>query len=206
MGIATYDDLVSFVSDHLQLDTDTIAQLPNLIRLGEVRLNRLLTTPEREKVSTQDTVAAQQTLTLPSDFRQLRSIWINDDYPLAQVTPNVLFGQFTKDSASGEPQVFTIMDGSFYFGPIPDAAYTISIAYVADIPALTSTATSNWLTDTNPDAYIYATMAEAEAYRGNLDAAQRWLGMLDSVIAEINVQGNRYRMTQPIRLRSQVVV
>lgn len=206
MALTTYSDIVSFVTNHLQLDADTVDALPDLIRLGEVRLNRLLTAPEREKVATQDTVAAQQTLTLPSDFRQLRSVWVADDYPLAAVTPNVMFGQFTVDSASGEPQVFSIIDGQLYFGPIPDAAYTITINYIADIPELTSAATSNWLTSTNPDAYIYATMAEAEAYRGNMEAAAQWLGLLDSVIAEINMQGNRYRMSSPIRLRSQVVV
>jgi len=205
-SIDTYTGLVAFVTDHLQLDTDTVGQIDNLLRMAELKLNRAILAPEREQVSTAYTVAGTQTVGLPSNFRQIRQVMVDSDYPLAQVSLNVLQGSFAGGGNSGKPQVYAISDSSLYFGPIPDSDYLLSMTYLADITPLTATNTTNWLTEVNPDAYVYALLAECEAFRGNLDAAGRWLAMLDAVIAEINRQGVKFRNSAPVRLRSPVVV
>jgi hypothetical protein len=200
--IDTYDGLVAFVTDHLQLDADTVAQLANLVRLAELKLNRMVLGPEREVVATSSTIAGQQALIVPPDFRQARSVVV-DDTPLTQVALNVLQSQF---SSEGQPQAYALVDSAIYFGPIPDNVYAVSLTYLADFVPLTSDNQTNWLTQSNPDAYVYALCAECEAFRGNTDGAGVWLGHLGGVIDEINKQGQRYRNSVPVRLRSPVVV
>lgn len=200
--IDTYAGLVAFVTDHLELDADTVAQLPNLIRLAELKLNRVLLPATREVSATASTTADVGTLALPSGFRQIRSISISGGNALAAANLN----EISRYQDNGEPQVFAVSGSSLHFGPVPDDAYTLSMIYLADIAPLTATNTTNWLIEENPDAYVYATLAEAEAFRANMDAAQMWNGQLAVVIDEINRQGLRYRNAAPIRLRSTVVV
>lgn len=204
--IDTYSGIVDFVTAHLQLDAETAAQLPNLIRMGELKLKRRILTPEREAVATTPTEAGDQTVRLPDDFRQARTVMLDDDYPLEQVTLNALQSQFAKDGLTGKPRAYAIANGALYFGPIPDAVYSVGLTYQAELTPLTEENFGNWLTNSNPDAYVYATLAEAEAFRGNLEAARAWLGQLEDVLSEINDEGNRYRNSAPVRLRSSVVV
>lgn len=204
--IGTYSGIVSFVTAHLQLDAETVAQLPNLIRMGELKLKRQILTPERETVATSPTEPGDQTVALPADFRQAISVSIDSEPPLEQVTLHVLQSQYWQQGTPGKPVAFSITNGALYFGPVPDAEYSVALTYQAELTPLTEDSVANWLTNTNPDAYVYATLAEAEAFRGNIEAASVWAGQLDVVITEVNDEGNRYRSSGPIRLRSSVVV
>lgn len=204
--IEDYDGLVAFVTDHLQMDAETVAQIPAFIRLAEYRIERLMTVPERETVATIVTVAGQDNVSLPSGFRQLRHARIvaSDGYPLAPATLNVIRSAFADQTA--KPQVYAIADASIYFGPTPDAVYSVELTYIENIPALTSTNPTNWLIERHADAYVYGVLSQAEAFLGNSDKAAFWNDALGSVIEEANRQGTRYRNAAPIRLRSPVIV
>ena len=205
MAITTYAELQAFVTAHLELDADTEAQLPNLIQLAECELGRMILDPRREVVATATTTAAVQTVALPEDFIQARSVLIDDDYTLSAVNLNVLQG-FCADSASGRPQVYAVTNQSLAFGPIPDAVYTLTLTYLASLTALSNSATSNWLLETSPDAYVFAVLLQTEAYLHNDERLPLLQSKLDAVISQINRQGNRYRNAGPARLRSPVVV
>ena len=204
--IETFDGLVAYITAHLELDSETAAQVPTFIRKAEYRLNRLVVAPQRETTVDVATVASTQTVSLPTGFRQLRTAHYVADagYPLAPVTLNVLHSQFT--DRSGAPQAYAIANQSIYFGPTPDAAYTVRLTYIEDIPPLSSTNQTNWLLASNADAYVYATLWQAAAWLEDLDAATAFRAELMTIIDELNLQGNRYRNSAPMRLRSPVVV
>lgn len=204
--IETYDGLIAYIIAHLQLDSETAAQVPTFIRAGEYRLNRLVTAPERETSATLNTVAGEQAVALPVDYRQLRTAqFIADDgYPLEPVTLNVLHSQYS--DSSGRPVAYAISEQSVQFGPIPDGAYAVNLTYMARIPALTLANQTNWLLATNADVYVYATLWQAAAWLEDINAAVSFRAEMMTIIEELNLSGNRYRNAAPIRLRSPGVI
>ena len=204
--IETYDGLVAYIVAHLELDGESEAQVPTFIRQAEYRLNRLCTAPERETSVTLTTVADVQYVALPVDYRQRRAARrLNDDGdPLAQVTLNTLHSDFA--GASGRPQAFCISEQAVHFGPMPDGSYGVTLTYLARIPPLSPTNQTNWLLSGNADAYVYAALMAANVWLDNLEAAGNYRTELMSIIEEVNLQGNRYRLSGPIRMRSPVVV
>ena len=203
--IETYDGLKAFLIAHLELDSETQTFLPSLIRMAEYRLNRLLTTPWRETSETLTTTAALQYVALPADFSQAVSVLLtgDDGYPLEAVTLNTLHSQYP---VSGQPCAYCISEQSMWFGPIPDAAYAIRLTYQARLAPLRTETQTNWLLSENADAYVYACLIQIESFLGNDERVPLYAAGLDQAIGEINAQGNRYRRSTPIRLRSPVVV
>jgi hypothetical protein len=203
--IETYDGLVAYIIAHLELDTESAAQVPTFIRKAEYRLNRLVIAPERETSATLTTTAGTQSVDLPVDYRQLKQARLLGDtgYPMAPVTLNVLNSSF--DSV-GKPVAYHISEQAVQFGPVPDAAYPVTLTYIARIPPLSSTNQTNWLLTGNADAYVYAALWQAAAWLEDFDAAVKFRDEMFAIIAEVNLQGNRYRNVSPMRLRSPVVV
>lgn len=201
--ITDYASLVDFVVNHLELDAETEAEVPTFIGLAEASLRRMLTVPEREAQITLTTVASQSYVSLPESVRQIRTAYFDNDYPLSPVPLNVLMAY---SANSGKPQVYCVANQSLFLSPMPDAAYDIVLTYMAAIPALTATNTTNWLLDNHPDAYLYAVLIQAEAFRSNDSRIPMLAAALDGVIDQINKEGNRYRNSAPMRLRSPVVV
>lgn len=204
--IENYTGLQDFLIVHLQLDSETVEQLPNLIRLAEYRLNRLVLAPERETTATLTTTAATQAVALPPACRQVKQLKLIGDqstgYPLEQVSQNVV----EQYDYAGKPLAFSIVGSNALLGPIPDAAYSLTLTYIAKLTPLTSNAQSNWLLSSNADAYIYMASSVISFHLGDESAASTYNSLAESVMAEINDQGNRKRVSAPMRLRSPVVV
>lgn len=204
IDIDSYGGLQAFLIRHLQLSDDTIERLPTLIRLGEVRLARLLATPAMETVATLATVANQQTVALPDDFEQARQLKVMTDPAYVADLSNADLVEVY--AYTGKPLVWAIHGANILLGPTPDAVYTLSLRYKARLPFLTDNATSNWLLARNPDAYIYMCSAVICQHLGDMESAAMYLAQADGVVAELNDQGNRRRRGTPARLRSSVVV
>lgn len=202
--IETYSGLQDFIENHLELDSETVAQLPTLIRLAEYRLDRMLTTPQRETSESVGTTASIAFVSLPTYLRQLDHAYIDGDYPLERVSLNTLHGEYGE--TSGKPKVYAISEGEMWLGPLPDGEYEIRLTYLTRLDPLSVTNTSNWLLRQHADAYVCAVVAQVESFRDNDERASRYWGLVTELIGEINAQGNRFRNTEPIRLRSSVVV
>lgn len=202
--IENYEGLRTFLIDHLEIPSGTQAQLANLIRLAELRLARKITSTGREATTTLATIPGTQTVSLPSDFSQMRQLRISGDpsYPLEPVTLNTVE---TMDH-SGKPLVYAMHAGKIVLGPNPDAVYTLSLRYQAGLTPLTDNSQTNWLLVEHADAYVYMSAALICQHLSDPDNATLYFNFADAVIDEINEQGNRRRNAQPMRLRSSVVV
>jgi len=205
MAIDSYSTLKTTVTDYLTLDATAAAMLPTFIQAAESELSRLILAPQRELIETASTAAGTQTVSLPSNFAQARSLLIDDDYPLEPVTLNTLLAS-NSDSPAGRPIMYCIAGQSLYLSPIPDAVYTLTLFCLSAIPALSDANPTNWLLLAHPDAYLFATIMQAEIYMVNDERADRALSRLAPIVEQINRQGNRYRNASPMRLRSPVVV
>jgi hypothetical protein len=138
--------------------------------------------------------ASDEDVALPSDYLAMRAIYVegSPDRPLRGTVPPALREEY--DGSVGTPELYALIGGGLRLIPPPDSAIVLHVDYFARIQALSDASTSNWLLEKHPDAYLYGTLFNAEAYLDNSTRAAQWKGLLDAVIDRINTtaQGDRY--------------
>jgi len=86
----------------------------------------------------------------------------------------------------------------FQYYPSPDASYTATLTYYARIPALSVSATTNWLLTAHPDAYLYGALLQAAPYLRDNDALQvygaGYTAALSSIRAAERTQAGKLRV------------
>ena len=186
MAITNYSDLNTTVANYLAR-TDLTAQIPDFIRLAEVRLRRDLRIRQMLKSVTTTTTGSDDTVSLPIDFLQLRDLFVvtNPIRDLEYVTPSV-FSRNGRVTESGLPVFYTIIANEFKFAPIPDTNYTLRMLYYAAPEYLTDTNQSNVFLATCPDLLLYGALIEAEPYLMNDARIQLWAGMYDRGLSSLS--------------------
>lgn len=200
MALDTFANLKTSIEAWLD-DADTYdGAVDDIILMAESEFNRRLRVPEME-VRSQATVSGQY-LALPSDFLQLRAIYLlNDAYirldqlPITQL--RVDYAAYT----TGQPRAYAINDGQFVFGPQPDTTYTAEIVYYAKIPALSVSNTTNWLLAAHPDLYLAQCMGLGELFGFNDPRAQLMKARADEIIDQLDMAARKHNMgSAPIRM------
>lgn len=185
MALTNYADLKTTVANYLAR-TDLTAQIPDFIRLAEVRLRRDLRIRQMLKSSTTTMTGGDQTVALPTDFLQLRDLFVetNPVRDLQYVTPSV-FSRNGRVTESGLPVFYTIIASEFKFAPVPDSNYTLRVLYYASPEYLSDSNPSNVFLANCADMLLYAAMVEAETYLMNDGRIQLWAGMYDRALAAL---------------------
>lgn len=184
LEIENYTGLKAFLADHLELPDAVITQLPTLIRLAELRLDRLLTDDAKETSGTLTTIAGAQSVALPVDLEELQQVRLSGTagYPLAQVS----LDQLEDFDRTGKPAMFAVHSRDLQLAPSPDAVYTLLIRYRAKLAYLTDNTASNWLLASHADAYVYMASAVISQHVGDQENARLYLAMAEAVVFEIN--------------------
>ncbi|MBP2311886.1 phage adaptor protein [Azospirillum soli] len=193
MAITDYAGLQAAAADWLNR-SDLTAQIPTFIALAEKRLNRDLRTRQMETQATLTTIAGTATVALPADYLDARGV-------VLQTTPHAVLGFKTPadlsatygGAATGRPANFAIIGGTIKFGPTPDAAYTVEMTYLAKVPALSDTATTNWALDECPDLYLYATLLEASPFLREDERITVWGQLYDAALGRVQTADQRAR-------------
>jgi hypothetical protein len=174
MALTTYSDLQTAIANYLAR-SDLSSQIPDFIRLAEIRLRRELRIRQMLKNVTTSTTSGDATVQLPSDFLQMRDLYIDGDplQPVIYLTPS-LFTSNAQSTYSGKPTRYTILADEFKFAPYPDTAYTLYMLYYASPPFLSSTQTTNVWTVNAMDCLLYGSLGEAEPYLMNDARLQTW--------------------------------
>ena len=184
--ITNYSDLKTQVANYLGR-TDLTSQIPNFISFAELRLSRDLRIRQMLKTATATMTAGDSTVGLPSDFLQMRDLFINGTPRIAisYLTPS----NFTRDSRaseSGKPVFYTMRGAEFEFAPVPDAAYTLQMLYYAKPDALSDSNPSNTFLANCPDALLYGALVEAEPYLMNDARTELWTNLYRAAINNLN--------------------
>jgi hypothetical protein len=187
MALTSYSTLKTAVANYLGR-SDLTSQIPDFITLAELRLSREIRTRKLLKSVTTTTTAGDSTVALPSDFQQLRDIYLdgNPRISLQYLSPST-FTRNAQATVSGKPAVYTTLAQEFEFAPIPDKAYTVELLYYFKPVAMSDSVASNEFLANYPDALLYASLAEAEPYLMNDARIQVWSSMYDRAIANISV-------------------
>ncbi|TXH55203.1 MAG: hypothetical protein E6Q97_09295 [Desulfurellales bacterium] len=164
MAINDFDSLKAAVSAWmLRTNSDSVvtqAQIGNYVGLCESELNRELRIRELEDTEAVTTVPAQAWVELPAGFKKIGSLEFDDKpFDMDFLTRRQLKEQY--GGQSGRPRAFTVYGNRIYFGPTPDAAYTMTLDFYTAITALSESQQTNDILTNFPDIYLYGALKHA---------------------------------------------
>lgn len=185
MSLTSYADLQTSIAGYLAR-SDLTSQIPDFIRLSELRLRRDLRIRQMLKSVTTATVATDNTVELPSDFLEVRDLFIvgNPVQPLTYYSPSA-FNRNARTWEVGKPRDYTVLANDFQLAPIPDTVYTVQMLYFAAPAFLSNTNTTNVFLANTPDALLYGALLEAEPYLMNDARLNTWGSMFDRAMSSI---------------------
>lgn len=185
MAYTSYSDLQTAIAGYLAR-TDLTSQIPDFIRLCEVRLRRDLRIRQMLKSVTTATTASDETVELPSDFLEARDFVVvgNPVQPLNYMSPS-LFNRNARTAESGKPIDYTILANDFQLAPVPDGEYTVKLLYYSAPTFLSDSNTSNAFLANCPDLLLYGSLIEAEPYLMNDPRLQTWITMFNRGLSSL---------------------
>jgi hypothetical protein len=187
----TWAELKTNLADWLDR-TDLTVQIAEFIGYAERRFNRVLRVPEMEESVTSSTSAA--TITLPSDFLAIKSLYIDGTSELnllRQVSLDELRSRYNAEE-TGTPEYFAMQSGGeLVFAPAPDASVTYIMNYYQKLPQLGASQASNWLLAAHPDLYIAASLVEAMVFLRDSEGLALWEDRTKDKLAELVTLGRR---------------
>lgn len=186
MALTTYSELKTSVANYLGR-SDLTSQIPDFITLAEFRLQRSVRIRQMLKTATATTTAGDPTVGLPSDFLEMRDLYIsgNPRTPLSYLSPS----SFTRDARadeSGRPVFYTLRANEIELAPQPDTAHTLQMLYYAKPTVLSDANSSNTFMANCPDALLYGALLEAEPYLMNDARTQVWSSLYNNAVASLN--------------------
>jgi hypothetical protein len=122
---------------------------------------------------------------LPADYLAWRRVTWTGQFPreLEYVHPSYLHALYPTLPA-GVPRLFTVEGGNLTVAPKNDTA--LSFDYFQKIPALSGTASSNWLLATAPDLYLFGALAEVHGFVKDAESLALWKSRRDELFDEID--------------------
>lgn len=192
MAITTYALLQSAVADWLAR-TDLTARIPDFITFAEARLNRELRC--RQMVAQATGTASSEVIAVVSDM--IEPIMVRLDSQVVDYRPPTDF--YSRDAVTlpaSSVLYYTVVGAEFRIAPAPTATATspYTIDYYQEIPALSDSATSNWLLAKWPNVYLYVSLIEAESYLKNDDRVPLWQQHYGILKNAINGADRRIKM------------
>ena len=206
MAISNYAELQTATANWLDR-TDLTDRIPEFIDLAESTFNR--TIRNHRMITKNDSYSLDSRyVNLPTDTLEVIRIVVdvNPQITLQYLTPEEI-AEMRSSTSTGRPQYYTVIGGSTNQIELlrsPDQTYTSSIVYYTKIPALSDSATTNWLLTNNPDIYLFGTLVEAFPYLMNDERMPMWNARLDKALNELKLQGEREMHTgSSLRMRSR---
>lgn len=201
MSIDTYTELTAAIADWLNRE-DLTAVIPSFISLAEADINRNLRDWRMEKRS--DASLDAQYSTLPTDWLETIRLNLSGGASRLELVSDGALADLRaeRSDAAGKPTHYAHTAGGLELFPTPDAAYDAELVYFAKVPALSATATTNWLLSAAPDVYLYGALTQSAPYLKDDQRAPLWAGLYQNAITSLNTASERSRYSGAgLRLR-----
>lgn len=158
MSLTTYSGLSTGVFRRLNRSADSAA-FDDALELVTAEINRRMALFPVRPMHTRTTVSiAAEYVNAPTDILDADTFAIGSD-PIDPTGDRNLQDMAASDDTTGQPKYYAQVGTQFRFYPSPDTTYSADLAYWAKVPALTSTATTNWLSLAHPDVYYHGALA-----------------------------------------------
>lgn len=188
MAISTYSELQTAVAGHLNRQ-DLTTTIPDFIALAEAGLNRELRVIWMETRSTG--TSSDDRVAVPTDWLETRTLRLADPTPGQQILEYVgeeEWDNLEAQGLTGRTRYYTIINGEFQLLPAPSSDVDYVLRYYAKIPALSDSATTNWLLTRSPDLYLYSTILAAEAYLKDDERLPLWATARQKIIEDMRIE------------------
>ena len=184
MALNDYAALQASIASFLA--RDDLTNIADFISLAEARMGRELDTRSQERRAIATTVIGEETISLPTDLREVRMVKINSSpvNVLEFMTPNTLF-ETHSSTANGTPQSYTIIGTEIALRPTPDSVLSVEIIYGESIAALSATNTTNTVLTRHPDAYLYGSLVAACTFLMDDQRVAQYDAIFSRIISEI---------------------
>jgi hypothetical protein len=181
MAITTFAELQTAMGNWLDR-TDLSSRLPEFIALFEAQVNRRLLL--RPQTTTTTLTVTSGVAALPSDYLEWKRVtWQGTSKrELDYVTPSYLSASNPTD-ASANPIYFTIEGSNLKVSMLSDE--DLELLYSQKVPALSVSATTNWLLTSHPDAYLFGSLTMAATLTGEADNGSAWNALTQNVLGEL---------------------
>lgn len=159
--ITDYASLQSQIAAWLNRD-DLTAQIPVFIQFVEADINTRLRT--REMIVRATATSSAEYVQLPADWLEAINLHIVDgQQPLRFVTLDEA-DRINKMQYYTASSFYSLMNGAIELVPEPGDNLEIEMIYYGKVPALTTSATTNWLLTKAPDLYLYGALVHASPF------------------------------------------
>jgi hypothetical protein len=170
--------------------SDLTSRIPEFITLAEARMRRDL---RLRNIQVLDFTASEQ-YALPSTFKATVDLYHDggDNWGrIKMVSPGELSERKARHGDLGVPLFASVIDGPddanqhyLRFAPEPSGSYSLRMIYEGDLESLSDSNTTNWLLDSSPDIYLWATLACAEGYLQEDERVGLWKKEYDQAVNE----------------------
>ena len=184
----TYSELKTNIANFLNR-SDLTNQIDFFIDATEAELNRRLRVKEMIKRAT--ATADGQYLSLPTDWLEAINVQIdgNNFQPLFQQSIESLdVYRKSIDNANNQPIYYALVDNTIELAPTPDSSYVLQLTYYGAIDALSDTNTSNFVSTSYPDAYLYGALKHASIYLMEDDRVALFTSQFEKALEEMRME------------------
>ena len=184
----TYAELKTAIANYLNR-SDLTSDIDTFIDNVEAELNRRLRTKDMIKRAT--ATADSQYLTVPTDWIEAINVEItsNDFSPLFQQSIESLdVYRKSNNNSTGQPVYYAMVDDSIELAPTPDAEYTLQLTYYAKISALSDSNTSNFVSVSHPDVYLYGALKHASIFLMEDDRIPMFTQQFEKALEEMRLE------------------
>lgn len=174
-------------------DDEVISRMDKFLLITEASINKKLKVADMSARATIDLTTAdtdQEIFAMPTDFGGLRSIKIvgAEQRTLTYVNPEQLSNR--KSAGSNglyyERIYYNIVAKELHLYP-PQNIGSLEITYYQKVDPLTSSNPNNWISDDNPECYIFGLLTEITAFAKDVDAFKIWKARFLECIVDIKL-------------------
>ena len=196
MALTSYSELKSSIADWLNRG-DLTAVIPDFISLAEAQMERKL--PTQKMVKRANATIDTPFSAIPADLLSVKSLVLTSTapvQPLVFLTEDELDAKKYVYRTTGKPLYFALVGNQIEVLPAPDTGYTAEVTYVATLPKLSDSNTSNWVLARHPDVYLYGSLLQAAPYLRDDERVGLWSSQYQAAMEDMLVQNERAAFSQ----------
>lgn len=188
-------------------DEELVTSIPSFLKVVEGKINNALRTGDQSIRSQIYLERDNEYYGLPSDWGGARDVEIlhqgqQHGRTLTYLAPEEMNKLSRKNGGRNRHNYYTIIANQIQIAP-PTDSEILEIVYYQRLPALEGDTASNWLTEKNPDAYIFGLCTEISAFAKDVASYETYKARFAESMIDITMEDQVQRWSGPA-LRVQV--
>ena len=188
-------------------DEELVTSMPSFLKVVEGKINNALRVGDQSIRSQIYLERDNEYYGLPSDWGGARDVEIlhqgqQHGRTLTYLAPEEMNKLSRQNGGRNRHNYYTIIANQIQIAPPADSEI-LEIVYYQRLPALEGDTASNWLTEKNPDAYIFGLCTEISAFAKDVASYETYKARFAESMIDITMEDQVQRWSGPA-LRVQV--